>query len=93
MSIRVTHIRLSGSVRDHEHITDVRWISLEDGDTGTSSVATVVAWIEDKNGKAYVGSGANKVSVGVVRPQGRSPYLRTYADRQWNNNLLSLDTF
>lgn len=30
-------------------------------------------------------------NVGVVREQGKSPYLRTYADKTWNNNLLSLD--
>ncbi|MEQ9617752.1 MAG: DUF3892 domain-containing protein [Deltaproteobacteria bacterium] len=29
--------------------------------------------------------------VGIVRPAGRAPYLRTYADGEWNNNLLSLD--
>lgn len=30
-------------------------------------------------------------NVGVVREEGRSPYLRTYTDKTWNNNLLSLD--
>ena len=29
--------------------------------------------------------------VGVVRPTGRAAYLRTYADGDWNDNLLSLD--
>jgi uncharacterized protein DUF3892 len=29
--------------------------------------------------------------VGVVRPVGRPAYVRTYADGDWNNNLLSLD--
>ncbi len=29
--------------------------------------------------------------VGVVRPSGGRPYVRTYADGNWNNNLLSLD--
>jgi hypothetical protein len=29
--------------------------------------------------------------VGVVRPAGRAPYVRTHADGVWNNNLLSLD--
>ena len=28
--------------------------------------------------------------VGVVRFGGQAPYLRTYADGNWNNNLLSL---
>ncbi|QBF26580.1 DUF3892 domain-containing protein [Pseudomonas tructae] len=35
-------------------------------------------------------SGA-RADIGVVREPGRAPYLRTYADRQWNNNLLSLN--
>jgi hypothetical protein len=30
-------------------------------------------------------------NVGVVRPVGGTPYLRTYADGDWNNNLLSLN--
>ncbi len=28
--------------------------------------------------------------VGVVREAGKNPYLRTHADGDWNNNLLSL---
>jgi hypothetical protein len=29
--------------------------------------------------------------LGVMRPAGRAPYLRTYADGDWNDNLLSLN--
>ena len=29
--------------------------------------------------------------VGVVRPSGRAPYVRTHADGDWNDNLLSLN--
>ena len=29
--------------------------------------------------------------VGVVRPAGRAPYVRTHADGDWNDNLLSLN--
>ena len=36
----------------------------------------------------YTGKRSN---VGVVRPSGRAPYVRTYADGDWNNNLLSLN--
>lgn len=92
MSIRITHIRLSDGVRDHEHITDVRWIGRESGKVQDNTVAQIVAWIDD-NGKAYVGTGTSEVPVGVMRPQGHTPYLRTYADGQWNNNLLSLPPF
>jgi len=92
MTIRITHIRLSSGVRDHQHITDVRWANREDSSTGESTVSAVVGWI-DSGGKAYSGTGSNLVAVGVVREAGQDPYLRTYADSKWNNNLLSLDTF
>jgi hypothetical protein len=49
--------------------------------------------IDAQNGNAYVGIGADRVDVGVVRPEGEDPYLRTYADGKWTNNLLSLLTF
>jgi len=31
--------------------------------------------------------------VGVIHPTQGQPYLRTYADGQWNNNLVNLPTF
>lgn len=93
MAIEITHIRLSSGIQDHEHITDYKWTSLNDGDVGTSSKATLVDWIDNKSGTAYVGSGSRRVEVGTVHPQGRLPYLRTYADGKWTNNLLALPTF
>jgi hypothetical protein len=30
-----------------------------------------------------------RVYIGVVREAGKRPYLRTYADGKWNNNLLA----
>lgn len=35
--------------------------------------------------------GGARADIGVVREFGRAPYLRTCADREWNNNLLSLN--
>jgi len=32
-----------------------------------------------------------RAEVGVVREAGKAPYIRTYADGKWNNNLLSLN--
>jgi hypothetical protein len=32
-----------------------------------------------------------RANVGVVRKAGRAPFVRTYADGDWNNNLLSLN--
>jgi len=92
MAIRITHIRLSGARKLHEAITDYRWVNPSDGNTGSSSKAKLVAWMDD-DGKAHVGSGAARAEVGVVRPDNGRPYLRTYADGKWNNNLLSLPEF
>jgi hypothetical protein len=93
MSIRITHIRMSATGSTHEHITDFKWKGYESGEVGQSSKAALVDWIDEKNGKAYVESSSTKVSVGVVKPQGRQPYLRTYANGEWNDNLLSLPRF
>ena len=32
-----------------------------------------------------------KMYIGVVRENGKAPYLRTHADKKWNDNLLALD--
>lgn len=92
MSIEITHIRLSNFVQNHEYITHYKWRG-ENGTTGSTDKAGMVEWIESKNGIAYVGNGAQRARVGVIRPAQGLPYLRTYADGQWTNNLLSLPQF
>lgn len=72
----------------HEHITHV-------GNPSQSwrlTTAQVVQSIESKLHTFHViddRSGA-RAYVGVVRPANHAPYLRTYADGKWTNNLLSL---
>ncbi|MEC3978135.1 DUF3892 domain-containing protein [Amycolatopsis sp. H20-H5] len=90
MTIRITAIRLSGG-QGHEHITRLWWTNPGDGNTGDNSRAEIVAWIEDKNGKAYVEDGkGNRADVGVVTPTSGQKYLRTYADGKYTDNLLAL---
>ena len=53
----------------------------------------VIASIDAKTNTFFVidpltGQRAN---IGVVRETGKAPYVRTYADGKWNNNLLSLN--
>ncbi len=72
----------------HEHITHI-------GNPGAAWVwprEQVVASIESKTNTFYVLDPATgrRADIGVVHEQGKAPYLRTYADGQWNNNLLSL---
>lgn len=87
--VKVTCIEKPHPQSPHEHIThlgnpaaDWKWtreqvIESIDAKTNTFYV------IDPYNGK--------RSDVGVVRPVGRAAYVRTYADGDWNNNLLSLD--
>jgi hypothetical protein len=93
MSIEVTHVRFSGTSPTHESI--VRYKLVEDGNSNVyeADKPTAVDWIDNKDIKAYVGSGVSRVAVGVVHPATGEPFLRTHADGDWTNNLLSLPTF
>jgi hypothetical protein len=53
----------------------------------------VIQSIDAKSNTFYVQDPASgkKAYIGVVRENGKAAYLRTYADGQWNNNLLSLN--
>jgi hypothetical protein len=94
MAIEITHVRFEGSSKTHEAIARYQWKSVTDGELKSSDKPTLVDWIDNKNGDVYVGSGSNRVAVGSVHPtDGRRPYLQTYADGKWSNNLLSLPTF
>jgi len=71
----------------HEHITYIGGVNWK------WSREMVIQSIELKTNTFYVLDPftGQKAYVGVVRPRdGRSPYLQTYADGKWNDNLLSL---
>ena len=75
----------------HEHIAEVQWRNPDDGNTGKSSKAVMVDWIDNKKGKAKVTDGRNTVDVFTV--DGTPKYLRTAADGKWTNNLLALPRY
>jgi hypothetical protein len=85
--VRLTCIRKPNVNSPTEHITHV-------GSSDQNAVWTreqVIAWIDAGAHTFYVSDVAGRRAyVGVVREVGKAPYLRTYADGQWNNNLLSL---
>lgn len=91
MRIEITHIHFPGYERTHSAIASYKWRVTSTGETGTSDKATMVDWLNKKDNSAYVGSSGREVEVGVW--EGTPPYLRTYADGEWSNNLLSLPTF
>lgn len=73
----------------HEHITHV-------GNPASQWMWTreqVIESIDAKSNTFFVLDPATgkRADVGVVRDAGKQPYLRTYADGKWDNNLLSLN--
>lgn len=90
MSVYITARHMVGGTQ-HEHIASVKWEDVDTHNTGESTRETMVDWIKNKKGKAYVKDGSSKVAVGVV--EATPPYLRTHADGKWTNNLLALPTF
>jgi hypothetical protein len=83
--VRITCIRKQHPQSAHEHITHV-------GSNGSIwTREQVISWIERREHTFYTqDSSGRRADVGVVREGGKAPYLRTHADGQWNNNLLSL---
>ena len=73
----------------HEHITHVGNPSVP----WKLTTAEVIQRIDSKTDSFYVVDLRNNKTayVGVVRIAGRAPYIRTYADGDWNDNLLSLN--
>ena len=88
MATYITHIRMSPpNSNDHEHISEVRW--WQPDQNGESTRAAMVDFIN--KGNAVLVQGPPDAQVGVVNAT--PPYLRTYADGTWTNNLLSLPRF
>ena len=87
--VQVTFITKPHPQSPHEHITELgnpkaawKWTREQ-----------VIASIEAKTNAFFVIDPRNgkRADVGIVRPTGRAPFLRTHADGDWNDNLLSLD--
>jgi hypothetical protein len=87
MSITITHVRYAGLAKTHEAISHVAY---DGGESRPKQV--IVEWLDAGN-QAFVGTGAARVEVGTVHESGKQPYLRTFADGFYSNNLLSLPVF
>ncbi|MFE7174685.1 DUF3892 domain-containing protein [Streptomyces sp. NPDC057616] len=91
MIIYITAVHLSGGDK-HEHIESVRWENPTTKETGESTKQAIIRWLEkDKTNEARVRNGASYVRVGVVKAS--PPYIRTYADGIWTDNLLALPRY
>jgi Protein of unknown function (DUF3892) len=90
--VYVTARHMVGGER-HEHIAQVRWRNPVNGETGTSTRAVMVDFIANKDGDARVSDGNRDARVGVVQPRIGAPFIRTYADGAWTDNLLALPRY
>ncbi|BCM25962.1 DUF3892 domain-containing protein [Methyloradius palustris] len=72
----------------HEHITHIG------NNTGLWKMTreTAIARIDSKTEAYYTidYTSGKRAYIGVVRSAGKLPYLRTYADSKYNDNLLAL---
>jgi hypothetical protein len=89
MDCQVTCITKPHPQSTHEHITHV-------GNPSANWVWTreqVIQSIDAKTNTFFVldPRTGKRSEVGVVRSSTHAPFLRTHADGDWNNNLLSLD--
>jgi hypothetical protein len=71
----------------HEHITHIGNMS----DNWRLKRETAIERIDAKTESYYTidRQTGNRINIGVVRESGKQPYLRTYADGKWNDNLLA----
>lgn len=87
--VKVTCITKLHPQSSHEHITHLgnpaagwKWTREQVIESIDAKINTFFV-TDPYNGK--------RSDVGVVRPAGRAPYVRTHADGDWNDNLLSLN--
>jgi hypothetical protein len=87
--VQVTCITKPQPQSPHEHIThlgnpSVPWKWTREQVIASIDAAANTFYVVDPYTK-------KRADIGVVRTAGKAPYLRTHADGDWNDNLLSLD--
>jgi hypothetical protein len=92
MDLEIIAVRYGFTPETAETISAYQWRSPA-GEVDSSDKPTMVAWLDKEENRAHVASGAKRVEVGVRREAGKQPWLQTYSDGQWDNNLTSLPTF
>jgi hypothetical protein len=85
--VQVTCITKPHPQSPHEHITHLG------GAKWKWTREQVIASIDAKANTFYVldPRTSKRADVGVIRPAGRPAFVRTHADGDWNDNLLSLN--
>lgn len=85
---QVTCINKPDRTSQHEHITHIGNIQANWRMTRELAITQIDAKINSFYTVDRI-TGA-RAYIGVVREAGKAPYLRTFADGAWNDNLLAL---
>lgn len=92
MAVRITCISKSGGYHENPYvaISHLNWQNDASGERGRATREQMYDWVENKNGHAYVQSGASKARlIGAVSPRG-TRYVKTVANSTEQDNLLKL---
>ncbi len=81
--VQVTCINKQPRISSYEAITYLG------NDTGKWTRQQVIEWIESRSNTFYTLVGGRRADIAVVQGA-NGKYVRTHADGQWNDNLLSL---
>lgn len=74
----------------HEGVTHYGWVD-SSGDSNVAGREAMVEWVEKSGNEAYVESlGGDKAYCDVRTGRSGRKFLQTYADGNYNNNLLNL---
>lgn len=91
--VQILYVRLAPGGFSEQHITDVRWYNPETGEANVANTATMVHFIKNQGGRAYVCDGSRIVNVQVAG-EGGEPYIKAVANPfQPANSLLTLPKF
>jgi hypothetical protein len=83
-TVQITCVNKPHRASPHEAITHVG------NSQGKWTKDQVIAWIEANQYQFYTRDNSGTAWIRVVRESGKRPYLRTYADGRWTDNLLAL---
>jgi hypothetical protein len=92
MAVRIIAIRKDNGnhYNPYEAVSHYKWVNEGSGESAISTRLTMVDWVENKNGRAYVKSQDGTVDCYVNQSTAGTKFLQTDADSQSSNNLLNL---
>lgn len=88
--VEIIAIHMVGSGH-HSHISELKWRNPQTKATGTSTRAGMVEFVRANPDTAYVQGPTRQAFLKVV--EANPPYVQTYADNTWTDNLLSLTRY